>query len=480
MNLILLFKPSCSRWRSFLPLVLLLVICNAALCSVSARSQTLARPGWVGSGMSIERWWRHALMVDVHVGPLQANTGSDGGPIGHVIAHLDDLKALGIDAIVLRDLPEMHAESTTSDAAFNAWLERFDTLVQQASGRSMRVLVEVVPSTQVDLTAKTRFWLSRGVAGFYLGTAEADGSGGTGSLGQSAALTEIRSVVREYAGDRLVIAPEPPEVTAASALAAANPAVRGSRGRSRGDPFNRPSLAARSGNSGNAEMLLVRIAPPLPGTRANVLRTSLDRAVQRIYASSVTPLLSVGSGAASDVVSVPSKGRVEATMLLGFGAQALLEESDLSYPEETASESGVVASNRLGTHGAASTSRAKSHLSPMDAAESHTLYEWYRRLDALVRANPTLKSGATTLLDRDQDNALVWVRTPPGGGPSIVIACNLSSSPTTFSIVENLQQLHLRGSFLRTLLRSDQGMGAMPLGAVHLLPHAVYIGELRR
>jgi hypothetical protein len=42
-----------------------------------------------------------------------------------------------------------------------------------------------------------------------------------------------------------------------------------------------------------------------------------------------------------------------------------------------------------------------------------------------------------------------------------------------------MTRLHLRGSFLRTLLRSDNGMGTMNLESMTLPPYTAYIGALR-
>lgn len=42
-----------------------------------------------------------------------------------------------------------------------------------------------------------------------------------------------------------------------------------------------------------------------------------------------------------------------------------------------------------------------------------------------------------------------------------------------------MQKLHLKGSFLRTVLRSDTGMGPMTLDSMTIPPFGVYIGELR-
>ena len=63
--------------------------------------------------------------------------------------------------------------------------------------------------------------------------------------------------------------------------------------------------------------------------------------------------------------------------------------------------------------------------------------------------------------------------------PILVILCNLSGEPQHLSIKTDTMKLHLRGSFLRTILRSDNGMGTMHLESMTLPAHAAYIGELR-
>jgi alpha-glucosidase len=60
------------------------------------------------------------------------------------------------------------------------------------------------------------------------------------------------------------------------------------------------------------------------------------------------------------------------------------------------------------------------------------------------------------------------------------VACNLSSSPLQLSLTSAIHSLNLRGSYLLTVLRSDQAMGAQDLGSVTLPPFAVYIGALHR
>src|ERR1700736_6513621 len=65
-------------------LTLLLALC----LSTTALSQTLARPGWAGSGMSAEPWWKHAVVyqLDPH------NFNNDG--LKSIPPRLDYLQSL--------------------------------------------------------------------------------------------------------------------------------------------------------------------------------------------------------------------------------------------------------------------------------------------------------------------------------------------------------------------------------------------------
>ena len=117
------------------------------------------------------------------------------------------------------------------------------------------------------------------------------------------------------------------------------------------------------------------------------------------------------------------------------------------------------------------------------ASLSRLLLAWYRKLIALHHGNATLRYGSVSTLDFDAQNALVWVIRPPANAaaaPPIVVACNLSSAPVQLSLTAPLKSLNLRGWFLRTLLRTDDAMGAQDLNSVAVPPFGVYIGELRR
>jgi alpha-glucosidase len=111
-----------------------------------------------------------------------------------------------------------------------------------------------------------------------------------------------------------------------------------------------------------------------------------------------------------------------------------------------------------------------------------SLLSWYRQLSALHHGNRTISSGEEIILNHDDQNVLAWVRKPQAvsqQSPAVVLVCNLSAQPVTVSLKADMQKLRLRGSFLRPVLRSDRGMGAMHLDGMTLGPYMVYIGELR-
>jgi len=86
------------------------------------------------------------------------------------------------------------------------------------------------------------------------------------------------------------------------------------------------------------------------------------------------------------------------------------------------------------------------------------------------------------MLNHDAQNALVWMRKPAKPSlddPALVIVCNFSAQPVTLSLKADMKSNGVRGSFLRTIARTDNGMGPMDLDAVHLPPFGVYIGEVR-
>ncbi len=68
----------------------------------------------------------------------------------------------------------------------------------------------------------------------------------------------------------------------------------------------------------------------------------------------------------------------------------------------------------------------------------------YRELIALHHGNATVRNGEQVVLNRDAQNALVWVRRAPAGSrtvANVVVAANLGDKPVTLQIDEDLQHL---------------------------------------
>jgi hypothetical protein len=118
----------------------------------------------------------------------------------------------------------------------------------------------------------------------------------------------------------------------------------------------------------------------------------------------------------------------------------------------------------------------------LEDADPNSLLNWYRKLIELHHSNATINSGEYLTINRDDQNVLIMIRKPKNvsaTNPILIILCNLSGEPQHLSIKKDTMKLHLRGSFLRTVLRSDNGMGTMHLESMTLPPYTAYIGALR-
>src|ERR1700736_4780463 len=122
-------RRSMSRRWLLRAAVLLGVVCAMSL----GLAQTLARPGWVGSGMTPNVWWRHAILYAVDT------SASDEGGLRAVSARMDALQALGVDAVLLRGLePGTGIDAAATGGGAGA-MDDFDEVLRQGSRHSVRV-----------------------------------------------------------------------------------------------------------------------------------------------------------------------------------------------------------------------------------------------------------------------------------------------------------------------------------------------------
>lgn len=456
------------RNRSLLQLLASACLATCCLAGTAAHAQTLARPGWAGSGLTPNPWWRHAVVYAIDPHGFQDSNGEGTGDLAGLTQRLDYLQSLGIDALLLQQLAP--ADTSTGKAAIDPALgsvDGFDNLVIQASQHNIRILIELQPTAPAaDLSGIARFWLSRGVAGFRLVAGNA--------TDDSSAVHQLRSVTRGYVGERILIA-DPSATT--------TPATHG----------HSPTTAAKD----VPQLLVDPFLSTLSTLDAAAVRAALQQNDSLLSSGSGLPLaISDTPGATPSVVrfshdqqkDAQSISKIVATLLLTTRAGSMLQygqEIGL-VPAHTPTEAPrpVMPWGKPNTPAAAATAPPQPPANDVATqdADPDSLLNWYRHLSVLQHTNLTLRSGTTLVLNHDDDHVVAWVRKPQSvslNTPALVFICNLSASPVKLSLRQDMQRLHLKGSFLRSTLRSDNAMGALNLDAITLQPYGIYIGELR-
>jgi hypothetical protein len=384
----------------------------------------MAKPGWNASGFNADPWWKRAVFYEVK-GPNPASpSGLSDVDAKAIAASLDTVKSLGIDALIL-PMPA----SPKPDAP----LDSFDDLIRQASNRGIHVLLTLPAATvTADLSTTVRIWLSRGVSGFHIVSPP-----GTSAQDSQAIAQTVRKITSTAVGGRIVISDLPPDPGAtATATAQHRSTGRDAKG------------ASRAGSSPGAQL--------------------------HIDSRSMWPEFP----SAANIRSMLSLVQPDPTAVLDIQPPAPAPGTPNPYPALEKAMAAIA----LTMHPAALIGDGED-LSLQPGATDAALADWYRRLITLHHSNSTLRNGDRTLLNFDPQNALVWVARPAGNAQvaaPVVVVCNLSWKPLRLSLTAELKGLNLHGFYLRTLLRSDSGMGAQDIKTVSLPPFGVYIGELHR
>ncbi|NUQ28050.1 MAG: alpha-glucosidase [Acidobacteriaceae bacterium] len=575
----------------------------ALASSLSLSAQMLSRPGWAGSGMSSDPWWQHAVIYEIYPRSFQDSNGDGIGDLKGITQRLDYLQSLGVDAIWLTPIypsPQVDfgydiSDYTAIDPQYGT-MEDFDNLVQEASRRNIRVLMDLVlnhtsdkhawfvesasskanpkrdwyvwrdgkgagadgkpapPNNwqslfghsawqydektgqfyyhcfypqQPDLNWRNaavrqamfdvaRFWLNRGVAGFRLDAidtlledpslADAKESPGKNAFGDPnvdhspqmglpeihGILRELRAVINNAPGQRLLV----------------------------GEIYTKSAAELASWYGAKNDELHLPMDTGVGFTNkldAAAFREKLETAQTQLHGN--PPLLvfdnhdnprswdRYGDGQHNKEIA-----RVLATILLTSRSASLLyygqelgmatatpeRKEDvkdpigvLGWPKEKGRDGERTPMQWDGGAEAGFSKAAKTWLpiptSSMtvnveaEQKDDQSVLKWYEQLIALRRSRRAMREGQQILLNHDADNALVWVRKHQGvtaTSPAVIVACNFSDKPVTLHLKSEITKLGLRGQFLRSLMRSDYGMGPMNLDAVKLEPFGVYIGEI--
>lgn len=464
--------PASHRARRFRNLVLLLL---ASTCTI-AHAQQLARPGWVNSGLNADPWWKHAVFYRIDAKSADATDSTADIDYKAITARIDALHSLGVDALLL-PMPKLLTPLATDTASAqdagpaDASLDDFDELMHQASRRSIRVLLTFTASNVTDdLPATARFWLSRGVAGFHVTTPL-----GTSPQDALAIVQSLRKITNSTVGARIVLsdfnpiaAPAAPIATPTSHSRSHYTSSRRSTSRHADRPGEIPAAAQlqidpRLAHLDQPEAANLR---PLLVQSLTVPNLLLDFHPPAPLADSPDPYPALAKAMATLLLTTHSAAMIDANQELNLQPDAPPVADTAQPPTPIRAVNKPIVATPYAT-----------------TLPAPTLADWYSKLSALHHDNPTLRFGSISILNFDNQNALVWVSRPvssSGVAVPVVITCNLSSSPLQLSLSAAIQSLGLRGSYLRTLLRSDNGMGAQNINSVTLPPYGVYIGELHR
>jgi alpha-glucosidase len=446
----------------------------------------------VGSGITTDLWWKRALIYEVN--PADFNPIGGSGLHG-VTERLDYIHSLGADAILLTPLQPDAAHAQEIAPALGT-LDDFDDLLREASSRHLRVLLDLDPAIPTaDLPNVARFWLNRGIAGFHVS--------GTNDAARTLAAT-LRTANASYLGQRILIADADPNLAPTSQpQPQPEPATRGRHhahtSSQHKSTTGAPATTFTTLDTQSPQLLLDDRFGAIASLNAATIRPVIDRLQDIQQTGHSLPLLATDGPTFTRSMSRYADGQHDlaiakllATLLFTTRAESLLY-----YGQELGvrATSGSTATTPLIVWDAPSPP-ATGHLIPpseasapdtppnaaLEDADPSSLLNWYRQLSALHHGNATLASDASLTINRDDQNVLVLVRKPKvvsAGSPVLVLLFNLTAQPVRLSLKADITKLGLRGSFLRTILRSDEGMGTMHLDEMTLPPYCAYVGELR-
>jgi alpha-glucosidase len=487
------------------------------LCvATQAKAQTLAQRNWAGSGVTVEPWWKRAVFYRIDPARFQASDAASVGDLAGIAQRLDYIQSLGVDAILLTPPPTI---PLTPNAAGWSDLER------AAAERHVRVLVTLpAPESQAaasdaKVVALARAWLTQGVAGLWVPTqaiAQVDGAEHIAAL-----LRQLRALTNSFPGERVLLADAAPanaepalthglavsvQLTASAPLRlgpATAASLRVQMTAALGDPARTADKAALLsaerapllGDAAHQAALERTVAALLLGSRAAVmLDYGEELGLLRAENAAVPPLMQWTPNNQTRKPEPPAATKkVEAAAAKGddYGAfkpyvpplpRNLFPPPPMPFvvavehPVNPRIDPDAMQGFTSGDVPPAGTVNGKTANVALEDSDPASLLLFYRRLIQMHHEDVTLKSGLQTLVDRDADDALVWLRQAPASSRTVgnaLVVCNLSAKPLTIS----LDALHLRGTNLRTLLGDAPQRSA---NGLTVASGSVFLGEAAR
>lgn len=469
----------------------------ALLLSSVASAQTLARPGWVGNGMTSQTWWQSAVIYRVQPQFFQDSDGNGVGDLRGLAERLDYLQSIGVDAVLI--------ESHANDAGF-------DDLLSDASRHHIRILIALGTDTSQAPTAnqviaEARAWLRRGVGGVYVSEPLLNAIAGHSNFQEAVSLLqELRTIADSFPGERIVIAGDSPAVSAATTSPRTGPEIVD--GTVNASTFDAASLRTKLvlADSPDEGEPLLQIAPHgeqqrdrdkilaalLLSSRGAVgltygqeigLANASSTAVMQWTPSNLTkPEVAQKPKPKQEVYGAyhPYVPRAPSSMIGSRPHMPSVELNTESAPPRVDPDTLPGFSTK--PLGSTADSAEKTYNVAVEDENPDSLLNFYRRVLELHSSNATLRSGSVTFFNHDADGALVWLRRAPAGArtvASVIVACNVTDHPIELSLDADLAHLHIAGGEIRPLLTSlhvdhvSQSTRYMRLSA-----HSVYVGEL--
>ncbi|HVG27026.1 MAG TPA: hypothetical protein VM865_05430 [Acidobacteriaceae bacterium] len=481
-----------------------------------ASAQTLARPGWAGSGLTSQSWWQTAVIYRVQPQSFQDSDGDGVGDLRGLAQRADYLQSIGVDAILL----ESHAVDPG-----------FDDLLSDASRRHIRILVQLgqtprpgtnqppsAPTVQA-LIEEARSWLVRGAAGVYL-PAPLLSSIARSSFRDAVSLVhELRAATESFPGERILLTADSPVLGASSSPGHRDVPhlIDGVVAVPTWDAATLRTKLALADSIATAEPLLevarqLRASPPLPQDQ----QMGRDKILAALLLSSrgavaLTYGQEVGlAGSAPDPIMrwTPSNVTRAQTHATDADMNAIHYGEYHPYipplPSTVLGPQPRLPKVALDTASAPPPAdpdslpgfTARSTPAPIVRPEDRTvnvaledpnpdsLLNFYRRVLELHSGNATLRNGSVSFLNHDSEGAVVWLRRAPTGARTVasaLVACNMTDHPIELSLDGDLASLHLSPGVLRPLLTSAHpDHVTQPTGRLRLSPHSVFVGELYR
>jgi hypothetical protein len=506
-----------------------------------ARAQVLAQKNWAGSGVSVEVWWKRAVFYRIDPTKFQDSTGTGKGDLAGITQRLDYLQALGVDAVIVETAPGGGKATLLPTGDTSA---AFDTLVRDAVGRHLRVLVDlgapVSQQSDAQYVQMAHAWLNQGAAGIFVPTPALEKIDGGAHI--ALLLQQLRALTNSFPGERVLIADgaaqqqdvmlqnglaKYAQLTASAPLGAAGkdgaaPTVAALRGQwmaalgntsesaepgpvastsesgatkpGRGRSSRRHETMSRSQMAGNPLLMAVR----MPAVADPAQRPAMERALAvMLLASRSAVLLEYGQElglqnagkddplmqwtptngtrkpAASPEAAQPAAKANEgyATFvpwvkplpknLFPPPALPFVEETDIPSPANIAAMPGFTGADMNAAMVAPNGATASVVTETYDPG---SLLNLYKQLIRLHHDNATVRSGAQTVLNRDDVGALVWVRHAPANSrtsTTVVVACNLSNRPVVLTDLGGVALSSMRSLLQpapRDLMKVEPGM----------------------